>query len=119
MTGRRGPGERAVGTICIQLLWYDKEVGYEHVTLLASTTLLACAALIGGDLSTQSSHVDAKWIINSYAISLSSLQYSTHILCTHTHHATQDVISTFDQWKQNHLSDSCEQLNVSRNILLF
>lgn len=46
-------GERAVGTICIQLLWYDKEVCYEHVTSLALITQLACAALIGRDLSTQ------------------------------------------------------------------
>lgn len=49
--GQTWSGERAVGTICIQLLWYDKERCYEHVTLLALITLFACATLIGGDFS--------------------------------------------------------------------
>lgn len=61
-------GEKTVGTICIQLLWYDKEVFYEHVTLLALIMLPppAFGALIGGDLSTQSLYVNAKWIIHTY-----------------------------------------------------
>lgn len=84
-------GRRAVGTICIQLLWYDKEACYEHLTLLASITILACATLIGGDLSTQSSYADAKWIINSYTcVGLSALCLclcsTALILCRHAVH---------------------------------
>lgn len=52
---RCGQGERAVGTICIQLSGYDKERCYEHVTLLELITLFACATSIGGDFSTQGS----------------------------------------------------------------
>lgn len=53
-------GEKTAGTVCIQLSWRDKVVCYEHVTSLASITLLTCAASIGEDLSTQSSCVSAK-----------------------------------------------------------
>lgn len=99
---------------------YDKEVCYEHVTLLASIMLLAWAALIGGDLSTQHSYVNAKWIIKSWTyvgLSVSSLQC---ILCTDTQIMQRNtyIIYTFDQWKHNHLSGSCNHLNVLKNSLV-
>lgn len=87
-------GERAAGTICIQLLWCNKEVCYEHVTLLASIMLLACAALIGGDLSSQSSYVNAKWIIKPYTCTgliarfLLSASQSSLTVYSYTYHTT-------------------------------
>lgn len=33
-------GERAAGTVCIQLLWYDKEVCYEKVTLFCFVSFM-------------------------------------------------------------------------------
>lgn len=77
VTGRSGQGKRL---FAFSPCGYDKEVCYKHVTLLALIMLLACAALIGGDLSTQSSYVNAKWIIKSWTL-ISSLQYCAPILC--------------------------------------
>lgn len=62
------------------LLWFDKEECYEHVTLLASITLLAWAVLIGGDLSAQSLSTNAERIFNFYTSS-SSLHMIILVLC--------------------------------------
>lgn len=64
---KRSEAGGAAGAICIQLLWCDKEVRYEAVTLFPLIILLTCTVLIGADLSTQSSCVNVKCIIVSWA----------------------------------------------------
>lgn len=83
--GQKWSDEEAVGTICIQLLWVWWRGALWTRNLVGIDHAARCAVLIGGDLSTQSSYVNAKWIIKSCTcIGLSLSLFLSAVQCSHT-----------------------------------